>query len=84
MAKPITVARQDFTEQILELVNKAELPAFVIAEVLEKLTAQMNQLALIQYQQDAQAYEAQKAQEAHKAQEERLAQKAQEVQEVKK
>ena len=54
MNKPITVARQDFAEGLVELINNSELPAFVMTEILKSC---MGELAILSQKQ----YEAEKA-----------------------
>lgn len=37
MNKPITIIRQEFIEELVELINKYQLPAFVIIGVIKEL-----------------------------------------------
>lgn len=50
--KPITVARQEFVEELVKLINSAEIPAFAIADILRSCTASVEQLAVAQYNKD--------------------------------
>lgn len=56
MDKPITVARQDFMESIIDLINHAQLPAFIIKGCIEEILPTLNQLAQDQYQADLKKY----------------------------
>lgn len=53
---PITVARQKYLENICAITNDSGLPAFVIADALEKLLAEVNRMAQDQLAQDMDAY----------------------------
>ena len=68
MNKPLTVARQEFLEAVVMLVNKSPLPAFVLAEMLEVALKRVNLVANQEYQQDKAAWEEslKKAEEARK------------------
>lgn len=52
MDKPITVARQELMESIVELVNNSNLPAFVIIDIFESITPALRSQAERQYQTD--------------------------------
>lgn len=52
MEKPITVAREELMQAIIDAVNASGLPAFVSAEILEKLHTEAEDLAARQYEQD--------------------------------
>lgn len=43
--KPITVARMEYMQQIVELSNSSPLPAFVKVGVLEQALAEMRKIA---------------------------------------
>ena len=58
MDKPLTVARQEFTEKIVDVINSANLPAFVVAEVLQKCVVEIENIAKQQYEMDKKQYEA--------------------------
>lgn len=55
--KPITVARQEFVDNILQLCNDAEIPLFCIEDVLKSLLKEIHGLAIQQYESDKQTYE---------------------------
>ena len=57
MTKPLTVARQEFAENIVELINNSGLPAFVALEILKSCEAELNTLAQKQYEQEKAEYE---------------------------
>lgn len=56
MTKPLTVARQEFASELVELINGAELPAFVIGEILKSALQEVERLSQAQYEQDAKSY----------------------------
>lgn len=43
--KPITVARNDYLNNIIEITNNSGLPAFAISDILEKILSQVNKAA---------------------------------------
>lgn len=55
--KPITVARQDFIDGIVALINTSGLPAFVIVDIIKDVQAEMVRQANDQYEKDRAAYE---------------------------
>ena len=55
--KPLTMKRQEFTEQVVELINSYGLPAFVVIGVLEALLPALKQLEQQQLTQDRKLYE---------------------------
>ena len=55
--KPLTMKRQEFTEQAVELINLSGLPAFVVIGVLEALLPTLRQLEQQQLMQDRKLYE---------------------------
>ena len=57
MNKPLTVARQEFAENIVELINNSGLPAFVALEILKSCEVELNTLAQKQYEQEKAEYE---------------------------
>lgn len=57
MEKPITIKRAEFNAKVAQAINESGLPAFVIADSLSAILAQINNLAQAQYQNDLQAYE---------------------------
>lgn len=59
MEKPITVARQEFTEQLVNLVNNSGLPAFVVRQSLAQMDSALAQLEQAQLEQDKAEWESQ-------------------------
>ena len=55
--KPLTMKRQEFTEQVVELINSYGLPAFVVIGVLEALLPTLRQLEQQQLMLDRKRYE---------------------------
>ena len=55
--KPLTMKRQEFTEQVVEMINSYGLPAFVVIGVLEALLPALKQLEQQQLTQDRKLYE---------------------------
>ena len=56
--KPFTVARQDFIDGVVALINTSGLPAFVIVDIIKDVQAEMVRQANDQYQKDKEAYDA--------------------------
>lgn len=56
MAKSIIIERAQFTEKLVELINSAELPAFVIRGVLDEVRATVLQLEEAQFNAEMRAY----------------------------
>ena len=57
MEKPITLRREEFVNDLVKLVNDSGLPAFVMLDIFRAVTAQVENLARQQYEQDKKAYE---------------------------
>lgn len=62
--KPIEVVRQELIEGLVDIINKAQLPAFAVADIFRNLTAQLDQVAAAQLEQAKKAYEEQEANKA--------------------
>ena len=62
MTKPLTIARQEFTENIVDAINNAELPFFVISDILKSALVEVDKISQVQYKKDKDAWD--KAQEA--------------------
>ena len=56
MKKPLTVLQQETTEQIVTLINNSELPAFILIDILERITNSLVPVAEKQYQEDLERY----------------------------
>lgn len=52
MSKPMTIARAEMLQRIYAAINEAELPAFVVADALERLTAEARAAADEQFARD--------------------------------
>ena len=59
MEKPITVARNEFGEALVSLVNNSGLPAFVMRQVLAQMDSALVQLEQAQLEQDKAEWESQ-------------------------
>ena len=57
MNKPLTVARQEFLDNIAMIINQTPLPAFVIAEMLDVALKRVNLIAEQEYRQDKAMWE---------------------------
>lgn len=64
MDKPIELARQEFIEKLVDVVNGSQLPAFVAADVFRNMVVQLDQAAAAQLEQARKAYEEQEAKKA--------------------
>lgn len=57
--KPITLIREDFIHNIVDLCNNSDLPFFIIEDVLKNLLQEIHSANLQQIEEDKQRYEAQ-------------------------
>lgn len=57
VAKPITVAREEFKQNILQLCEKSGLPPFIVEDVLKYFLEQVHIAAIEQYKRDKEEYE---------------------------
>ena len=60
MEKPITVARQEFTQDLVNLVNNSGLPAFVMRSALAQMDQALAQLEQAQLEKDTAEWNQQK------------------------
>lgn len=58
MNKPITVARQEFSEALVQLVNNSGLPAFVMRQALAQMDNALSQLEQAQLEKDKAEWDA--------------------------
>lgn len=58
MQKPVTIVREELRRDIINAINEANLPAFVVGDMLEKLLYECRQLEHQQYEQDKANYDA--------------------------
>lgn len=56
MEKPISIKRAEMIERIYTAINAAQLPAFVVSDVLKGILATAEEAAQHQLQQDLAAY----------------------------
>ena len=56
MNKPITVERQETMQKLVDVVNGAQLPAFVLVDMLNEILQNVRTLARRQYARDAEMY----------------------------
>lgn len=52
MQYPITLARRDYVDKICDITNKCGLPAFVIADILEKILSKVRQQEELEVKRD--------------------------------
>ena len=64
MEKPLSVAREDFVNELVELINNSGLPMFVVLDVLKGATEEVNDAAARQYEQEKMEYEKSKEEES--------------------
>lgn len=57
MERPLSVAREDFVNALVELVNNSGLPMFVVLDVMKAATEEVKGAAARQYEQEKLEYE---------------------------
>ncbi len=57
MEKPLTVAREEFVTNLVNLVNESGLPMFVVLDVLKSAVSEVQEAAKLQYEKEKEAYE---------------------------
>lgn len=62
--KPITLIRDDFIKNVVELCNNSELPFFIIEDVLKNLLQEIHGASLQQLEEDKKRYKEQTAQKS--------------------
>ena len=55
--KPLTVAREEFIESLVKLINGSNLPMFVVESILRDIAAETKAAAQKQYERDKKNYE---------------------------
>ena len=60
MQKPATLLQREFKDKIVDAINSSNLPAFVLAPVLEQALAEVKAIEEQQYEKDKAAYEEEK------------------------
>ena len=58
MNKPITVAYEEFKQQLADLINNSGLPIFMIEPILQNYLTEVRALIKRQYEMDRSSYEA--------------------------
>lgn len=57
VAKPITVAREELKQDILQLCEESGLPPFVVEDILKYFIEQVHIAAIEQYKRDKEEYD---------------------------
>lgn len=57
MNKPVTIMREELKASIVKAINESNLPAFVAADIIERILGELRQLERQQYEQDLRRYE---------------------------
>ena len=57
MNKPLTIARQEFAQALVELINNSGLPAFIMSDLVNQAKTELDKLANAQYEADVKAWE---------------------------
>jgi hypothetical protein len=57
MIKPLSVKRQEFVENLVNLVNSADLPPFVMEPILNDVHASVRNLIKEQYKREKELYD---------------------------
>lgn len=57
ISKPITVAREEFKQDVLKLCENSDLPIFVVEDVLKYLLEQIHIATIEQYKRDKEEYD---------------------------
>ena len=57
VAKPITVAREEFKQNILQLCENSGLPPFIVEDVLKYFLEQVHIASVEQYKRDKEEYD---------------------------
>ncbi len=57
MNKPLSVAYEEFKQNMLNIINNAGLPAFIVENVLQNYLIEIKAIAKQQYQSDRTEYE---------------------------
>lgn len=58
VTKPTLVARQEFIDNMLRVINESGVPLFIIHPILESLTRDIDNVVKQQYEQEKNQYEA--------------------------
>lgn len=63
--KPISVARREYIQSVVDLTNNSGLPMFTIVDILDGILKDARNLAETEYQRDLAAYKQQEGAEEH-------------------
>lgn len=58
--KPISIAREEFINELANLINESGLPAFIISPILKDVLAEVQNAERVQLEQDRAFYEKEK------------------------
>lgn len=75
VCKPLTIARQEFLDSIIDLCNNSNLPYFCLESIIKDILAEIHQASVKQYEMDKNNYEA----ELKNASSNKMKQQAEEV-----
>lgn len=67
--KPLVVARNDFVNDVVNLINETELPMFAIGDVLKEVLLQVKEQADAEYEAAKKQYEKELKEESAKKEE---------------
>lgn len=56
--KPLTIARQEFIDNVIDLCNNSNLPYFCMEGILKDVISEIHQASVKQYEMDKTNYEA--------------------------
>lgn len=56
--KPLTIARQEFLDNVIDLCNNSNLPYFCMEGILKDVISEIHQASVKQYEMDKTNYEA--------------------------
>lgn len=65
MQKPLSVARREYIQSVVDLTNNSGLPMFTIVDILDGILKDARNLAETEYQRDLAAYKQQEGAEEH-------------------
>ena len=57
--KPMSVARQEFIDHLVDDINNCELPMFIIEPILQDILASVKAAAKVQYEEEKKQYDGQ-------------------------
>lgn len=58
IAKPITIAREEFANNLVNTINTSRLPLFVVEYILKDVLGEVHRVSMKQLQEDKTKYEA--------------------------